>query len=266
MKLASAPHHRAAGRVLAIASGKGGVGKTTLAVGMARALSLMDERILLMDGDLGMANIDVQLGLQPRADIVNVLSGKTSLEDAVCPAIGGAAERGGFDVISGRSGSGALANLSGPGLTKLATGVAALALSYDRAILDLAAGADRATVRLALTADDVIIVISDEPTSLTDAYAFVKTLRLHDEGASPLVVVNNAPSANAAREAFGAFRKTCESFLSFTPTLAGIVRRDATVPAAIRTQTCVSVRAPDCDAAKDYHALAGILARGREAA
>ena len=131
MKLASAPHHRAAGRVLAIASGKGGVGKTTLAVGMARALSLMDERVLLMDGDLGMANIDVQLGLQPRADIVNVLSGKTSLEDAVCPAIGGAAERGGFDVISGRSGSGALANLSGPGLTKLATGVAALALSYD---------------------------------------------------------------------------------------------------------------------------------------
>ncbi len=74
------------------------------------------------------------------------------------------------------------------------------------------------------------------------------------------------PMPMRARDAFGAFRKTCESFLSFTPTLAGIVRRDATVPAAIRTQTCVSVRAPDCDAAKDYQALAGILARGREAA
>ena len=119
---------------------------------------------------------------------------------------------------------------------------------------------------MALTADDVVIVLNDEPTSLTDAYAFVKTLRLHDDGASPLVVVNNAPDKQAAHEAFGAFRKTCEAFLSFTPTLAGIIRRDATVPASIRAQTCVSVRAPGCDAAKDIQALAGSLARGREAA
>jgi flagellar biosynthesis protein FlhG len=266
MRLASAPDTRSAGRILAIASGKGGVGKTTLSIGMARAFSLMHERVLLVDGDLGMANIDVQLGLAPMSDITSVISGKIELKKAVTSAIGGAEERGGFDVISGRSGSGALANLAGPGLTKLASGVAALALSYDRAILDLAAGADRSTVRLALTADDVIIVINDEPTSLTDAYAFVKTLRLHDDGASPLVVINNAPNLKAAHEAFGAFRKTCESFLSFTPTLAGVVRKDATIPAAIRTQTCFSVRAPDCDAAKDLQTLAGTLARGKEAA
>ncbi|WP_300542032.1 AAA family ATPase [Maricaulis sp.] len=266
MKLASAPQDRSAGRILAVASGKGGVGKTAAAIGMAHAFSSMGERVLLMDGDLGMANIDVQLGLQPASDISTVLNGRIGLADAVCPALGGAAEKGGFDVISGRSGSGALANLHGPGLTKLATGVAALALSYDRAILDLAAGADRATVRLALTADDVVIVLNDEPTSLTDAYAFVKTLRLHDDGASPLVVINNAPDMRTARDAFSAFRKTCEAFLSFTPTLAGIIRRDHNVPAAIRNQTCVSVRAPACDAAKDLQALAGSLARGKEAA
>ncbi|OLF78207.1 cobyrinic acid a,c-diamide synthase [Maricaulis sp. W15] len=266
MKIASAPQDRSAGRILAIASGKGGVGKTMLSIGMARAFSQMGERCLLMDGDLGMANIDVQLGLQPNSDISSVINGRVAIADAVCPAMGSAAQKGGFDVISGRSGSGALANLAGPGLTKLATGVAALALSYDRAILDLAAGADRATIRLALTADDVVIVLNDEPTSLTDAYAFVKTLRLHDDGASPLVVINNAPSNNAANEAFSAFRKTCEAFLSFTPTLAGIVRRDPTVPAAIRAQTAVSLRAPQCEAAKDIQALAGSLARGKQAA
>ena len=266
MKIASAPQDRSAGRILAIASGKGGVGKTMLAIAMARAFSQMGERCLLVDGDLGMANIDVQLGLQPNADISSVINGRVVLADAICPAMGGAGRSGGFDVISGRSGSGALANLAGPGLTKLATGVAALSLSYDRAILDLAAGADRATIRLALTADDVVIVLNDEPTSLTDAYAFVKTLRLHDDGASPLVVINNAPDMKAAHEAFGAFRKTCEAFLSFTPTLAGIVRRDPTVPAAIRSQTCVSLRAPQCEAAKDIQALAGSLARGKQAA
>jgi len=266
MKIASAPQDRSAGRILAIASGKGGVGKTMLSIAMARAFSQLGERCLLMDGDLGMANIDVQLGLQPNSDISSVINGRVAISDATCPAMGGATQSGGFDVISGRSGSGALANLSGPGLTKLATGVAALALSYDRAILDLAAGADRATIRLALTADDVVIVLNDEPTSLTDAYAFVKTLRLHDDGASPLVVINNAPDMNAANEAFSAFRKTCEAFLSFTPTLAGIVRRDPTVPAAIRTQTCVSLRAPQCDAAKDIQSLAGSLSRGKQAA
>ena len=266
MKLASAPQDRSAGRILAVASGKGGVGKTTCSIGTAHAVSSLGERVLLVDGDLGMANIDVQLGLQPVSDISSVLNGRVELKDAVTPALGGADENGGFDVISGRSGSGTLANLSGPGLTKLASGVAALSLSYDRAVLDLAAGADRATIRLALTADDVVVVINDEPTSLTDAYAFVKTLRLHDDGASPLVVVNNAPDGKTAREAFAAFRKTCEAFLSFTPTLAGIIRRDANVPAAIRQQTCVAKRAPACDAAKDIRGIAGSLARGKEAA
>ena len=98
MKIASAPQDRSAGRILAIASGKGGVGKTMLSIGMARAFSQMGERCLLMDGDLGMANIDVQLGLQPNSDISSVINGRVKIQDAVCPAMGGASQKGGFDV------------------------------------------------------------------------------------------------------------------------------------------------------------------------
>lgn len=255
-----------AGRILAVASGKGGVGKTVLSAGLAHAFSLAGERALLIDGDLGMANVDVQLGLNPDADLAAVLSGEVLLEDAAVPVLGGAFEHGGFHVISGRSGSGNLANLKRDAVNRLATGLAALALSYDRAILDLAAGADHSTIRLALAADDVLIVINDEPTSLTDAYAFVKTLRRRDDGASPMVVVNNAPSEAAARNAYAAFRKTCESFLSFAPPLAGVIRRDSRVPESIRAQQLPSALFPDCLAAKDLESLAAGLAQTKKAA
>lgn len=255
-----------AGRMLAVASGKGGVGKTVLSSALASAFSGKGEQTLLIDGDLGMANIDVQLGLQPDADLAAVLAGEVLLEDAVQRIMGGAIRAGGFDVISGRSGSGALSDLKPEAVGKLAAGVAALSLYYDRAILDLAAGADHSTMRLAMAADDVLIVINDEPTSLTDAYAFVKTLRRRDDSAAPLVVVNNAPSQEAALSAYGAFRKTCESFLGFTPQMVGSIAHDMAIPDSIRAQMPLAQRHPNCEAFRDVEKLAGYLAQGQKAA
>ena len=253
---------RPAGPVLAIASGKGGVGKTVLAIGLARAFARSGERTLLVDADLGMANVDVQMGLNPRGDLSDVVSARLSVAEAVAPALGGADRRGGFDVISGRSGSGALAGLELSSVNRLAAGLSAAALSYDRTVLDLAAGADRATVRLAAAADDVLVVINDEPTSLTDAYAFIKTLRVRDEGAAPFVAVNAAPDAKAAKTAYATLARTCESFLGFRPPLAGIIERDRAVGEAIRAQTPVSVRAPSSPAANGLDALAHALTEG----
>lgn len=253
---------RTAGPIVAIASGKGGVGKTVVATSLARAFSRAGERVLLVDADLGMANVDVQLGLNPPGDLATVMAGTMTLSEAIAPAAGGSERKGGFDVISGRSGSAALAHLDLASVSNLAAGLAAASMSYDRTILDLAAGADRATVRLAVAADDIAIVISDEPTSLTDAYAFVKTLRMRDEGASPFVVVNNAPDKAAAEQAYRTFAKTCESFLGFTPPLAGVVRRDPNVGLAIRAQRPVGLRSPTTMAAKDLDKLAWSLAEG----
>ena len=252
---------RKAGSLLAIASGKGGVGKTVVAGALASAFAAREERTLLVDGDLGMANIDVQLGLDPRGDLSGVMSGQISLAEAVSCVSGGADMTGGFDVIAGRSGSAALAGLDSTG-----AGIAAASMTYDRTLIDLAAGADRATIRLAAAADDVVLVMSDEPTSLTDAYAFVKLLRLRDEGAAPFIIVNNAPDKASAEMAYASFARTCESFLGFRPPLAGIIRRDSNVPKAIRAQTALKTLAPGTPAMRDIEAIAGLLAAGAESA
>lgn len=256
--------HRLAGPLLAIASGKGGVGKTALTLALANAFSRRKARTLVVDADLGMANIDVQLGLNPRGDLSSIVAGHLTLEEAVTPAAGGADKSGGFDVLAGASGSGALAGLDSNAVSRLAGGITAASLTYDRTLIDLAAGAERSTIRLAAAADDVLIVINDEPTSLTDAYAFIKMLRMRDEGASPFVVVNNAPSAAAARDAYATLAHTCQSFLGFTPPLAAIVRRDPDIPDSIRAQKPLAVRHPDSKAVQDISGLARALERGVE--
>lgn len=255
------PAARPLGRMLAIASGKGGVGKTMLSASLAQAFARRGERVLLFDGDLGMANVDVQLGLSPAADIGSVISGRVALKDAVTHFAGGATKAGGFDVIAGRSGSGALAGLGAERAAQLAAGLSALSLSYDRVLMDLAAGAGPALLRLAAAADDTLVVLADEPTSLTDAYALVKMLRLRDEGATPLVAVNMAADRAHGQRAFEGFARTCHNFLGFEPGYAGAVRRDAAVPGAVRRQQGLFDFAPKSNAASDIETMAALLSK-----
>jgi flagellar biosynthesis protein FlhG len=255
---------RPLGRILAVASGKGGVGKTVLSVGLAQAFARAGERVLLFDGDLGMANVDVQLGLRPKTDIGSVIAGRAALAEAIIPVRLKAAETG-FDVIAGRSGSGALAGLSADRAAELAAGLIAIALSYDRVLLDLAAGAEPALLRLASAADDTLVVLADEPTSLTDAYAFVKMLRLRNESAVPLVAVNLAADREHGRRTFEGFARTCRNFLGLEPVYAGAIRRDEAVAGAVRRQQGVVDFAPRSHAAVDLETMARLLAQGAAA-
>ncbi len=254
--------NRPLGRMIAVASGKGGVGKTVVAAGLAQAFARRGERVLLFDGDLGMANVDVQLGLTPAADLGAVIAGRTPLDGAISPAMGGSirASRGGFDVIAGRSGSGALAGVSAEQAGRLATALSAVSLSYDRVLMDLAAGAGPSLLRMAAAADDVLAVVTSEPTAMTDAYAFVKMLRMRDEGAAPMVAVNLAESRAHGERVHEGFAKTCRSFLDFDPAFAGPIRRDPAVPASVRRQQGLFEHAPDCKAAADITAMAAALA------
>lgn len=238
------------GGAVAIASGKGGVGKTWLAISLSQALARGGERVVLFDGDLGLANVDIQLGLTPAIDLGTALERQLPLVRAAtpCPA--------GFDVIAGRSGSGSLANMPMHRLAALSSGLRDVATGYDRVVVDLGAGIDRPVRLLAALCALTIIVVNDEPTTLTDAYALIKMLTADQAPCRIGVVVNSAQDVVQGEQTYATLSKACQNFLKINPPLLGIIRRDPKVKDAIRAQTPLLTRHPATTAAQDVEALA----------
>ena len=236
--------------VIAIASGKGGVGKTWLAVTLTHACSRNDLRALLFDGDLGLANVDIQLGHLAKSDLANVFSGQSTLKQLVTSY-----EGGGFDIVAGQSGTGSLANLPLQRLVSIRNDLLDLAGAYDRVIIDLGAGVERTVQILASTARTTLVVVTDEPTSLTDAYAFIKVTLARRPDADLRVVVNIAESRSAGEKTYETLLKACSNFLNYEPPLAGIIRRDMRVRESIRNQTPLLTRHPTSEAASDVEAI-----------
>ncbi|MBD24985.1 MAG: cobyrinic acid a,c-diamide synthase [Candidatus Marinimicrobia bacterium] len=244
------------GKLIAIASGKGGVGKTFFSITLSQALTLRKQKTLLFDGDLGLANVDIQLGLMPQHDLGSVITGKLSLNQAAMKY-----NTGGFDVIAGRSGSGSLANIPLSRLQIIAEDLAMLATRYDRVLLDLGAGVEKSVRQLAKAADTILVVTSDEPTSLTDAYAFIKITAMERPNTDIRIVVNASNSTREGERTYKTLHKACNGFLKISPPLAGIIRRDARVRECIRNQMPIITRSPASEAAMDVGAIAdGLLA------
>jgi flagellar biosynthesis protein FlhG len=237
--------------IYAVASGKGGVGKTWLSTMLAIAFGRAGQRAMLVDCDLGLANIDVQLGVRPQADVHSVVRGFLELDAAVTPVLGGPGRNGGFDLIAGHSGSGALGAVKLEEVSRIANGLLKLAPHYDRIILDLAAGIDPNVLRFARAADRLILVTTEEPTALTDAYAMVKLLRLQGAQVTPWVIVNMAENRVKGRKVFDQFAMACNEYLGFKPRFAGVVCRDPRVPDSIRAQTPLPIRHPQSQAYED---------------
>ncbi|MBT3909646.1 MAG: MinD/ParA family protein [Rhodospirillaceae bacterium] len=240
--------------MIAVASGKGGVGKTWFSITLAHALALRGYRVLLFDGDLGLANLDIQLGLMPKQDLSGVIAGRLTLNQAVLDYTDG-----GFHVIAGRSGSGGLANVAASRLQMLGDDLSLLASNYDFVFLDLGAGVERTVRQLTHNAGRCAVLLTDEPTSLTDAYAFIKVTNAERPEVDFQIVTNGVNSTREGERTYNTLLKACQGFLKISPPLLGIIRRDPRVGESIRNQTPLLTRYPNTEAAEDIEKIADKL-------
>jgi flagellar biosynthesis protein FlhG len=238
-------------RVITVASGKGGVGKTNVSVNLATVFAQMGRKAMIMDADLGLANVDVVLGLHPQYNLSHVIAGQRSLEEVIVDAPGG------IKVIPASSGLQRMAELSPAEHAGLIRAFSELATDVDVLIVDSAAGISDSVVSFSKAAQDVIVVVCDEPASITDAYALIKLLN-RDHGVRRFhVLANMAHSAQEGRELFQKMLKVTDRFLDeVVLDNLGAVPYDEHLRKAVKKQLAVVDAFPRSPAAQAFRAVA----------
>jgi flagellar biosynthesis protein FlhG len=230
-------------RVVCVASGKGGVGKSVLATNLAVARAARGERVLLLDFDAGLANLHLLLGLAPEHDLGHVLDGRIAARDAI---VAGPA---GMHLLSGGVGRHTLANPTRRELDKLFQALRPLEQEYDLVIVDHGAGISYATVAHLAAASTLLLVTNHEVTALSDAYALYKRARSVNEHLRVGLVLNRAPDEAAAHAAWERFKSVSLKFLGDCPEYVGWVPQDDAVTRSIQARTPVTLAEPSSRAA-----------------
>jgi flagellar biosynthesis protein FlhG len=237
-------------RAIAVCSGKGGVGKSNLAVNLAVVLSQMDLKVCLLDADLGTANADVLCSLSPRRTIEHVVNGQCRLWEAMMLAPGG------FRLIPGASGVANLADLGAAPRRSLLQQLAALERIADVILIDTGAGISLNVMSFAAAAHTAVVVTTPEPTAVTDAYALIKTLHARAPASNVELVVNMTGRRDEAERVFGRMDRVCRTFLNRPLTYAGSVPRDRAVLEAVRQRMPFTLLSPDSAATVATRGLA----------
>ena len=238
-----ASHAAPAPRVIAVASGKGGVGKTFFSLQLAARAAEHGRRVLLMDADLGLANADVMLGISAPCSIQQVLAGERQLEDAVVEY---RHEQGGpvFDILPGGSGLHDLTTLNGHQQQVILDEISALGSRYETIIIDTAAGIGDNVLYFVSASESALIVLTPDPTSLTDAYALIKVLSRQRDMDHFMVVVNQADEVEA-QIVFRRLLAVADRYLNVHLDFAGHVARSPDIRRAIQSQQPFSGDAPN---------------------
>lgn len=237
-------------RTLAVTSGKGGVGKTNLVVNLAIAMARRGKKVLIVDADLSLANIDVLLGLQPQYNLSHVLWGQKRLGEVVVEGPHG------VRVIPASSGVQEMAMLTEYQLAGLVEQFSELDPTLDLILIDTAAGLSDSVLSFVLSADEVLLVTTPEPTAYVDAYQMLKTLHFAKPEKKVHLVVNMAITEKEGRTTAEFLRKMATQFLRHDLNLLGCIVKDPDVPTAIRVQKAFLEESPHCPAAGGIQGLA----------
>jgi flagellar biosynthesis protein FlhG len=249
-------------RILAVTSGKGGVGKTFLSANLAAALARRGKRVLVLDADLGLANLDVVLNLFPKVTLHDVFTGKNTLEEAILPAPGG------FYVLLAGSGLVEYSRLTPEIREQLVEIIDVVAPRFDHIILDTGAGISDVVLYAVSMADEVLVIATPEPTSMTDAYAVIKVLATQQQRQQIRLVVNQVGRAGDGRVIRGQLQLVVDRFVapllppgSLAPRLdlVGEIPLDPAVREAVKKRQLLLELMPGCAAAQGVEAIAARL-------
>lgn len=240
----------ASARIITVCSGKGGVGKSNFTLNFALALKAMGRRVLLFDADIGMANIDVLMGVSAKYNLYHLLKREVDIGQIIQSGPEG------LPFIAGGSGMDELFSLSEDDLNYFTTQIAQIADSMDFILFDTGAGLSKETLKFITSADDCLVVTTPEPTAITDAYALMKVVNNSNPGVSFKLIVNQAGDEREARNTSDKIRMAASRFLQLDISFLGYISSDAHVVQAVKKQVPFSVAFPNSAAAKDVHRLA----------
>jgi len=217
--------------VFSLTSGKGGVGKTNISVNLAYCLSRQNKKVLILDADLGLANVDVVMGIAPRLNIFHLFHDHKPLQEIIFST------EFGFDILPAASGISEMLSLSTGQKLELLEAMDYLEDRIDYLIVDTGAGINDNVVYFNLAVQQRLLVLTPEPTSLTDVYAVIKVLKTRHDINSFKIVVNWAKSLKEARDVFKKLYNACDHFLSgVSLELSGIIPYDQEVKKAVASQ------------------------------
>jgi len=237
-------------RVITITSGKGGVGKTSFTINLAISLAKMGYRIVIIDGDFGLANVDLMLGISSRYGLQEIITGQMSLNDVMVEGPYG------IRFISGGSGIKELANLGSKELDSFLSKIDELNQITDIVLIDTGAGATDNIVKMVLAADEVLLVVTPEPTAITDAYALTKIISATRRDIALRLIINKAESVYEAKEILDKFTRAAERFLKIKINNLGYILDDSHVPKSIKEQVPYVLGYPKCQASRQIRIVA----------
>ncbi|MCA9545676.1 MAG: MinD/ParA family protein [Myxococcales bacterium] len=239
----------------AITSGKGGVGKTSIVCNLALRLAARGRRVLLMDADLGLANVDIVLGLTPAANLARFFAGEAVLADLLVEAAPN------LTVLPAASGVAEMTQLQDTQIQDLSDALDALEADFDVVFVDTGAGIGHNVRRFCAAVSTVLLVVTPEPTSVTDAYATLKVLS-QDQGIRQFrLIINQAPDRKGALRVFRQLTEVADRFLDVSLSFAGFVPRDPAVPAAVLERKPFVAVSPDAPAVAAIELLVDELLR-----